>query len=835
MEKVLIEGSVDPKLIRDLKDVADGLKRTSEEADKLRTMRSDGIEQMESRLDRLGRAAHAFNEVAEFAQRAGGAVLNATRAVIQSAAAHETQQRALQGLRGGYDEIARATNGTINATAAYRAQQTLLNSGLRVSGGELATIARHAREHRDVTKSAEEAVQELTEALRGGEAEGLRKYGIAVQEGATRAQTFEAALRRMRREAAGVGPAARTMAEDVHRFEESLTQGGNGLGALVEHATGARSAMNELGESIRTVSSDIAELIERENQLPQQRAQQQARTRATDDYLTAQRGLRNALQSAGFSESEARGMIPRTALGSLTPEQLQTQARRLAEVRASLGALASPQFDGIAAGADSTAGTNLAGVAQMGGARVGALGTVDTRAALAGLRAARGGRPNAAREQIRTLLTGLGREMAGDAEANFAAATQRARGPRDAAAAASAQSGPTALDAQLAQVEADLATMEALTADDRDARFGTRDDAMSRLSVLQERQIDLIQQIARSSRVGENDNAHAQRAAQAQTQIAELRGGRAQTAAAEARLLADKEESSGRANEEYRREQALRRTMAEQDAYSRTPEGRAEARRNSIRGLRQDAFGGRERSMVGAEAALADLRDPAAQAEAAQQRALESQVERERAQTEERLRVQESFTEQWERLHRRQASATTAATDAANSAITSFGQAFGKHVNLILDGEEDVGEAALNMVQEVVTAIGQEAIVKSAMELAEGIAAAAGVLTAPLAPGHFAASAAFAAVGVAALGAGALVSAARGGGGGAAGAPVTPALPPPTQQDAAAAEGGRNISIVYGSGILGSTRDLARHIRDTMEEGAQGGIMLPARVVERAA
>ena len=261
----------------------------------------------------------------------------------------------------------------------------------------------------------------------------------------------------------------------------------------------------------------------------------------------------------------------------------------------------------------------------------------------------------------------------------------------------------------------------------------------------------------------------------------------------------------------------------------------AAERAGAFDALRARSREGRRDARTSSEAALADLRDPAVQAEAAQQRALESQVERERAQTEERLRVQESFTEQWERLHRRQASATTAMVDVANGAITTFGQSLGKHINLVMSGQESIGEGALNMMGEVVTAIGQEAIVKSAMELAEGIAAAAGVLTAPLAPGHFAASAAFAAVGVAALGAGALVSAARGGGGGAAGAPVTPALPPPTQQDAAAAEGGRNITIVYGSGILGSPRELARHIRDTMEEGAQGGVMLPARVVERAA
>ena len=114
-------------------------------------------------------------------------------------------------------------------------------------------------------------------------------------------------------------------------------------------------------------------------------------------------------------------------------------------------------------------------------------------------------------------------------------------------------------------------------------------------------------------------------------------------------------------------------------------------------------------------------------------------------------------------------------------------------------------------------------------------------------------------MGAAALGAGAIVGAARGQSvsgarpvlddqeidpetgkrrkksGSSGGSGSSPALPPPTQADAAAAGAGQNITIVYGSGILGSPRELARHIRDTMEEGAQGGIVLPARVVERAA
>ena len=70
------------------------------------------------------------------------------------------------------------------------------------------------------------------------------------------------------------------------------------------------------------------------------------------------------------------------------------------------------------------------------------------------------------------------------------------------------------------------------------------------------------------------------------------------------------------------------------------------------------------RSPAGQQHAVAQMR-----ADLEREHAQGAAMERERAQTEERLRVQESFTEQWERLHRRQASATTAMVDVANGAI----------------------------------------------------------------------------------------------------------------------------------------------------------------------
>lgn len=269
--------------------------------------------------------------------------------------------------------------------------------------------------------------------------------------------------------------------------------------------------------------------------------------------------------------------------------------------------------------------------------------------------------------------------------------------------------------------------------------------------------------------------------------------------------------------------EALRRAQEQDRALSAAQNQRADAA----------AAAGRARTQPGIDRMASEQerdkqRSEDFRAQEIHQRAV---IDRENAYLEERLRVQESFSEQWERLHRRQANATTASVEMANTAVAKFGQAFGQHVNLILSGQESVGEGVLNMVTDVVTALGQEAIVKAAMETAEGVAAAAGVYTAPLAPGHFAAAAAFAAVGAAALGAGALIGAARGGG--ASATPAAPALPPPTQADAAASQG-QSITIVYGAGILGSPRDLARHVRDVLVEGEQGGVRIPARVMEAA-
>lgn len=762
-ERVLIEGSVDPGFQRQVAALADEIRRTRVAAEGLGATGSSW-EQFRAQLSetqgRAGRFAAGMGEVTAGIAGGAAAAVAAGVAFGRLAAQGDLNARAAAGVAGGYDGVSRATMGTVTALAAYRAQQALVNSGLRVAGDELATVARHAREHRDVTQSAEEAVQELTEALRNGEAEGLRKYGIAVQQGATRAQTFENALRQMREAAQGTDPALRTSSESMDAMSSGAGDAVTALAALAAQGLGLNNVIDNLSSDIRRLGDDLTELAARRANAARNASEERERTRLLEDVRQNRADVAQVLREQGLPTDMLPD--PLNGLNRLSSAQLTEVAGTLGSIRAEFDTMRRTSERDLLAGfaRERSSVSGQLGRTSTENVATG-LGANDAERAVDALRAARrGADPNAAADRRQVLETRL-RFLSGQIIELLNPETQRDRAAQPETPAA-APATPAAAN------------------DNARPRRATIEDLMGRAF---------------------------ERSGSAAGQPAPFAG------------EMDAEQLAAVAEKEI----ATRQTLAEETN-----------RVSPLDALRARARAGRGDARTASEAALADLRDPAVQAEAAQQRALESQVERERAQTEERLRVQESFTEQWERLHRRQASATTAMVDVANGAITTFGQALGKHINLVMSGQESIGEGALAMMGEVVTAIGQEAIVKSAMELAEGIAAAAGVLTAPLAPGHFAASAAFAAVGVAALGAGALVSAARGGGGGAS-TPATPTLPPPTQQDAAAAAGGRNITIVYGSGILGSPRDLARHVRDVLEEGEQAGVRLPARVVERAA
>jgi hypothetical protein len=87
--------------------------------------------------------------------------------IAELAASTERTQTALTALGPVAAEVEAATAGMVTATQAYSMQQALVRSGLRVSGAELVTLTRGAREHaRTFGLEMPEAMEALTRSIR---------------------------------------------------------------------------------------------------------------------------------------------------------------------------------------------------------------------------------------------------------------------------------------------------------------------------------------------------------------------------------------------------------------------------------------------------------------------------------------------------------------------------------------------------------------------------------------------------------------------------------------------------------------------------------------------
>lgn len=187
---------------------------------------------------------------------AAGATVMLTRSVIAGAAAHEANERALRMLGGAYADVSRQTQGAFTAAEALRAQQGLVQSGLQLSGAELGSVTRAAREYALATGTeATQALEQLTDALRNGEAGGLRRFGVTLEANTTRSQSFRSALTQLETQQRGMAPAAQTLAEanaDLGRTWDQMTSS----------LAGSIAQWTNLRDRIQSVSALIAEVRE---------------------------------------------------------------------------------------------------------------------------------------------------------------------------------------------------------------------------------------------------------------------------------------------------------------------------------------------------------------------------------------------------------------------------------------------------------------------------------------------------------------------------------------------------------------------------------------------
>lgn len=204
------------------------------------------------------------------------------------------------------------------------------------------------------------------------------------------------------------------------------------------------------------------------------------------------------------------------------------------------------------------------------------------------------------------------------------------------------------------------------------------------------------------------------------------------------------------------------------------------------------------------------------------------ETERLRREQQRRLDMTQTYTERMRDLHGQEFDSTQALAEGTTAAFAGMADAFGKHLQAFVTGKETIGDALQGMLSDTLASIAQQATVKGALELAEGIAALAGIVTAPLAPGHFAAAGAY--FGVAALA----------GVGAAAVAPSSPSVAAPASapresaarlpKGGAASEGGGTVyNVTFGGPMYGTggVRQAARQMVGAINRGAvQGGVQL---------
>lgn len=749
----------------------------------------------------------------------------------EAAAVGERQAAALRELGSTYNLVSEATNDTLTATDVLAARQTFLNSRLRISGEELAVVARYARDHKQATMTDAEAVERFSEALRGGEQDALQEWGVAVQSGATRAQTFERALAMMRREQEHTAPASRTLAEDTDRLKSALEEGGGALARMFSEGLGVQSIISDLATGVRGLAQDLNELLDIEERAPREAAAWERRRRSMDDYTAALRSARQEAERAGLTPDAARRALPGVNPNQLTDDQREAATRRMQALVTNVAARRGPAAtsDTIAAGAHDA-------MAFGAGRTSFNISTDDASldAMAAGLQAARstrrGGDVRAAqdRAELQSGLGSLGRELETQIAANLAA--QRAAGrtpPRDGAAQGAAQSQ---LDQQAIQALQRRITL---------ARQGYQDerDNLTSITALREREVELQVSLGR----GEAETFELERYQRLQRQedlrtldntlererqgLQTLREG-LETQREHASSLAVRNALTDQIHTLHEDEVRLSREIAaNQSEITRSTVEQARAERD-----RASAF---QREQEQKDRSREDTSDTGRFF--ARQR--ETALDRERREQEHRLDQRESFLDRWRRLNDEEIVVNDVLADSLKTTFSTITSSLFDHLEGLASGKEKAAQFWRGLSGDVLAALGKEAFGKAAFYGAEALGF--------LVTGNFASAATAGAASLAFGAAGGLLtygaSELGAGGGGASQAPAPTSgggssgpreRPLQREQDARGTGGGNtNININLGGGvILGTAPQLAQEITGLLNDPRNGATLNPRRI-----
>ena len=345
-DQVKIEIDVETRAaIANLAKLAGSLEDVEKESKKVEKSLGQKIwKGLNTDVDQLGKGMKSFGKdlgaiFTALGSVAAGAI--AVGAALGAATAHaEKTARAYRSLGDETWALVQAqTAGSVSLEQANKAHQSLVRSGLRVTGRELATLTRAAREYALATGTdVDQALEKLTEGLRGGSADALHEFGIRVQEGTGRVAMMHGALRQLEQGFRGVAPAAQTTEEAMRALGTNFLDVVSMGGRFIAEWSGVSSLIREVGELTAGAANALREYFDARDRLKASNARDDANATSAERYERAIRQARARATIAGVSVDFRQ--LPRFA---------QLDVRRRDEITQRLEGFL-PQAGGLAPG-----------------------------------------------------------------------------------------------------------------------------------------------------------------------------------------------------------------------------------------------------------------------------------------------------------------------------------------------------------------------------------------------------------------------------------------------------------------------------------------------------
>ena len=248
------------KAQRDLKALEESLAQIQKTAtsggggsgfDEAMTRARQGVRGLGEAYQTAASAAASYARIASGVTAGVAAFAAVGAAMAQGAARAEDHRRAVERLDGAYERVRIATADTVTAQQALAAQQTIVQSGLRINAEQMGVVARAAREFALRTGTdTTEAMTRLSSALASGDAAALRPFGISVRTGTLRTQAFRQALQQLGEQQRGSSASATTMREEYERLTTSLGRLGDSLSSATASGIGLRDVFREMADAV---------------------------------------------------------------------------------------------------------------------------------------------------------------------------------------------------------------------------------------------------------------------------------------------------------------------------------------------------------------------------------------------------------------------------------------------------------------------------------------------------------------------------------------------------------------------------------------------------------